>query len=156
MIVQSNLGSRNIKTRLKPVSGWPPLMALIDLLFLLLLLFVLSTQFVRVSGFKVELPRVSGGNEVDMKRHIVTVMPGEKDVLIYFNDKPVSLEQLKQDFNTVRNHSGNGEDAIILIADKSVSYEAIAEIMSAAESAQLATFLPVAVPTEKHQSVFLQ
>ena len=37
MISRTVLGARRFQTRLKPVSGWPPLVALIDLMFLLLL-----------------------------------------------------------------------------------------------------------------------
>ena len=159
MIVQTSLGSRRFQTRLKPVSGWPPLVALIDLMFLLLLFFVLATSFVSVSGIPVNLPQVRGGNVVDMERYIVTVVPSDrknlsKPALIYFNDRQVTPEQLKQELNTVRNHSRSA--SVIIMADKDVPQGVFAEIMGIAENAQLSVFLPMAAPEEKNTSVFLQ
>jgi biopolymer transport protein ExbD len=159
MISRTVLGARRFQTRLKPVSGWPPLVALIDLMFLLLLFFVLATSFVRVSGIQVDLPRVQGGSVVDMERYVVTVVPSDrkdlsKPVLIYFNDRPVTLEQLKQELNTVRSHSRSA--SVIVMADKAVPQGAFAEIMAIAENAQLSVFLPMAAPEQKSSSVFLQ
>ncbi|MBQ8754620.1 MAG: biopolymer transporter ExbD [Lentisphaeria bacterium] len=159
MIVQTSLGSRRFQTRLKPVSGWPPLVALIDLMFLLLLFFVLATSFVSVSGIPVNLPQVRGGNVVDMERYIVTVVPSDrknlsKPALIYFNDRQVTPERLKQELNTVRNHSRSA--SVIIMADKDVPQGVFAEIMGIAENAQLSVFLPMAAPEEKNTSVFLQ
>ncbi|MBO5307617.1 MAG: biopolymer transporter ExbD [Lentisphaeria bacterium] len=159
MIVQTSLGSRRFQTRLKPVSGWPPLVALIDLMFLLLLFFVLATSFVSVSGIQVNLPQVRGGNVVDMERYVVTVVPSDrknlsKPALIYFNDRQVTPEQLKQELNTVRNHSRSA--SVIIMADKDVPQGVFAEIMGIAENAQLSVFLPMAAPEEKNTSVFLQ
>ena len=113
MIARTALGSRHFQTRLKPVSGWPPLVALIDLMFLLLLFFVLATSFVRVSGIQVDLPRVQGGSVVDMERYVVTVVPSDrkdlnKPALVYFNDRPVTLEQLKQPFRYGHRYGGQG------------------------------------------------
>ena len=159
MIVQTSLGSRRFQTRLKAVSGWPPLVALIDLMFLLLLFFVLATSFVSVSGIQVNLPQVRGGNVVDMERYVVTVVPSDrknlsKPALIYFNDRQVTPEQLKQELNTVRNHSRSA--SVIIMADKDVPQGVFAEIMGIAENAQLSVFLPMAAPEEKNTSVFLQ
>jgi biopolymer transport protein ExbD len=159
MIARTALGSRHFQTRLKPVSGWPPLVALIDLMFLLLLFFVLATSFVRVSGIQVDLPRVQGGSVVDMERYVVTVVPSDrkdlnKPALVYFNDRPVTLEQLKQELNTVRSHTRSA--TVIVMADKAVPQGVFAEIMAIAENAQLAVFLPMAAPEEKNTSIFLQ
>lgn len=159
MIARTELGSRHFRTRLKPVSGWPPLMALIDLMFLLLLFFVLATSFVRVSGIPVDLPSVRCENTIDIERHVVTLVPGDranpdKGVLIYFKDAPVSFEQLKQELNAVHNHSGN--TSIIIMADKAVPHGDVVKVMAIAEGEKLSTLLSVAPPAEKGQSVFLQ
>lgn len=156
---KSAIGQRRYQTRLKPVSGWPALTALIDVMFLLLLFFFLSASFVRVSGISVELPRVRPTNIADMERYIISVVPAdpqqpEKGCLVYFNDRPMTVEALKQELNLV--HGRSRTASIIILADRRAPHGAVTEIMAIAESSQLASFIVVTPPGQKPETVFIQ
>ena len=58
-MIRHEIGRRRYQTRLKPLSGWPELTALVDILFLVLIFFFLSSSFVRVSGISVNDPVIT-------------------------------------------------------------------------------------------------
>ena len=74
-MIRTDIGRRRYCTRLKPLSGWPGVTALVDIFFLALIFFFLSGSFVRVSGISVELPRVRPSNIADMEKFVVTITP---------------------------------------------------------------------------------
>ncbi|UKI33820.1 MAG: hypothetical protein L6W00_10595 [Lentisphaeria bacterium] len=74
-MIRTDIGRRRYRTRLKPLSGWPEVIALVDIFFLALIFFFLSGSFVRVSGISVELPRVRPSNIADMEKFVVTITP---------------------------------------------------------------------------------
>ena len=151
----SSIGGRRYKPGLKPKSGWPELTALIDVLFLVLLFLFLSSSFVRVTGIRVNLPRVRPSSSAELERFVVTITRGEGGGrLLYFNDRPVTPETLKQQFNEVHGRSRNA--TIIILADRGVTLEQSAEVMALAEAAELASFLVTIPPGERPETVFGQ
>ena len=156
-MIKSEIGKRRYQTRLKPRSGWPELTALIDVMFLTLLFLFLSASFVRVSGVKVELPKVRVSSAVSLERFIVTVVPpasAGQPHLFYFNDQPVSLETLKQRLAEVSGRSGNA--SIIIRADRRVPFEQVAQVMALAEAAKLSSFIAVVPASASQETVFGQ
>ncbi len=157
---KSEIGHRRYQTRLKPVTNWPPLTALIDLMFLLLIFFFLSGAFVRVSGIKVDLPRVPRTDVMDLEKFIITIAPDGRapdGCLFYFNDRPVTLEGLKQQLSEVRGRMNGGSSATVVIRPgQGVPTERILDVMVIAAGAQLASFIATAPPGEKPETVFGQ
>lgn len=156
-MIRPEIGKRRYQTRLRPVSGWPDLTALIDVLFLTLIFFFLSSSFVRVSGISVELPRVSPSSVASLEKFIISITPDNgtnSKCLIYFNDQPVSRESLKQQLNEVRGRSRNA--SVVIRADRRVPFETVAEVIALAESARLSSFIAVNPPSERREAVFGQ
>ena len=143
---------RRIPSRLKPLSGLPPMVAAIDIFFLTLFFFMLSSSFVQVSGIKVDLPRAETTVAADIEKFIVTIAWTDKGPLTFFNDRPVSHEKLKEEFARV---SGISKSAMIVIrADRRVPFEPVTEIMAMAEKAKLASFIAVMPPRTDRETVF--
>jgi len=154
---EKNWGRRRYAPTLKPKAGWPELTALIDVLFLILLFFALSGSFVRVSGIGVELPRIQAPNIADVERLVVTVSPPDahgKTCQIFFQDKLVTLEMLRQNF--FRLNDSSGRPSIIICADRRVPFETVARIMASAEEAKIPSFIALAPPDAKRETRFEQ
>ena len=135
---------RRYRTRLRLLSGWPELTALIDILFLALLVFVISSSFVRVSGISVELPRLSAPDTAVLERYIVTITPPDLEHsqgTIYYRDRPVTHDELRQSLNEL--HDRSKQASVVIRADRRVPFSEVAAVMAIAETAQLPSFIAV-------------
>ena len=154
---ENKIGRRRYAPSLKPKSGWPELTALIDVLFLILLFFALSGSFVRISGIGVELPRIQAPSVANVERLVVTVSPPDapgKPCQIFFQDKLVPLEMLRQNFFKLNDSSGRS--SIIICADRRVPFDTVARIMASAEEAKISSFIALAPPNVKRETRFEQ
>ena len=133
--------------RLKPFHGRPDLTPLVDAMFLLLIFFMLSSSYVQVSGIKVDPPHVGTVNTLGIEKFVITVSMSSGTPEVFFNEKMVSLEQLKQELAKVSIHSKSG--TIIIRADKKTSIEKVAELMALAEKARLSFILATVPPKSK-------
>ena len=119
------------RTRCQISKGLIDAAPLVNVVFLLLLFFVLNSQFVMQSGVPVILPS-SGGYPVrnSFQSLVVTVT---RDDLLFFNDQPIPMDKLEQ---TLREavQQGRGRELIIR-AGSQVSVGTEVEIMSAANRA---------------------
>ena len=152
-----SIGKRRYAPSLKPKSGWPELTALIDVLFLSLLFFALSSSFVRVSGIGVELPRVPAPDVADVEKFVVTVAAPEspgKPCPVYFQDKLMTIDMLKIRFFRLNEKSPRA--SIIICADRRVPFDTVSRIMAIAESAKISSFIALAPPDAKRETRFEQ
>lgn len=143
---KSFFGYRRYRTRLKPFSGLPEVTALVDVLFLAMMLIVSASSFVKVSGVNVSLPEVTSRNidsMVNLERLVVSLTPPDRngEVRIYFRDKQMTGKMLKQELGDV--HSKFPQTAIIISADRKVPFEKLAEVMTTVASAELRSFVAV-------------
>lgn len=95
----------------------------LDVVLLLLVFFLLGSNFVLRSGISVELPFSSSILPPVAQSHVVTVSPGLAPV-IYFDEKRVSLEQLGEELEK----ETRGRRHIILKADRLASHGIVMEI----------------------------
>ncbi|MBQ4337251.1 MAG: biopolymer transporter ExbD [Lentisphaeria bacterium] len=143
---------RRIPLKCKPLSGMPPMIAVIDIFFLTLFFFMLSSSFVQVSGIKVDLPRAETTVSADIEKFIVTIAWSAEGPKLFFNDRPVTHEELKEDLAKI---SGISRSAMIVIrADRRIPFEPVSEIMTMAEKAQLASFIAVMPQRKDREAVF--
>jgi biopolymer transport protein ExbD len=130
-------GKVKIKTKLKPFTGKPDLTPLVDVLFLLLIFFMLSSSFVQVSGIKVELPEISYNSNLGIEKYVVTI---DKNGRVFFNDSPVERwNTLKEELSRLGSRTESG--TIILRADSKTDFGTVARIMSLAEEVNLNVFV---------------
>ncbi len=94
--------------------------SLIDVMFLLVLFFMLSSTFKNQPAINLVLPRSSTAQEVTDSPAIV-YLTASGDV--YLNDKPVAREQLRDALRQLQ--AGTGDDRIVLRADENASHGAV-------------------------------
>jgi len=141
---------RRYRTSLRHFSGWPDLIALVDILFLSLLYFVLATNVVRVSGVKVALPKMDTSTMSSLGRFVISVAPPERDgegVRIYFQEKRCdNIDDLRQKLSELCVDKNSKPSSVIIRADRRVSFEEVAKVMDAAKNFDISCFIAVEVP----------
>jgi len=99
------------------------LSSLTDIVFLLLVFFLLSSTFIIQPGIKVSLPEAETSDDVLDKSITVTIA---KEGLLYLNDKQVSLNELGANLNSLfKSFAG---EVIVLKADKEVMVNRLVEV----------------------------
>jgi biopolymer transport protein ExbD len=118
-----------IKAHIEPATSFNAI-SLTDIIFLLLVFFLLSSTFVLQPGVKVQLP-VTTTNDISSEKSIVVSLT--KDGAVYLNDEQVNkLElgaRLRQKILDI------GKPILVLRADKAVTVESLVEIMDIAKTA---------------------
>jgi biopolymer transport protein ExbD len=98
--------------------------SLIDVLFLLLIFFMVSSTFLEQPGIKLELPYAQSAVVAEQKDYILFV---EKSGTMFLNEAEVAMENL----NTILTEAlpNMNEGSLILKADQDVSHGIIVRIM---------------------------
>ena len=107
--------------------GWILLIGLVDLAFLLVFFLLLSSNFILQQGISVSMPFSRFTLGPQSNQQIVSITGGAVPA-IYFQDQRVTLEQLGPLLDAAKRK----DQSIIIKADRSVSYETVAEITNSA------------------------
>ncbi len=135
--------------------GWPDLTPMVDVLFLLLIFFMISNSFVQVSGIKVDLPKVGAVNRLGVEKFILTVVKMNDKWEINFNDQVIDdWDKLKEKLANVKSHSTTG--TVIVRADRKVPFGVISRIMVLAEKSELSVFVATSPTEQKSDATFNQ
>jgi biopolymer transport protein ExbD len=148
-----------IKTNVKIISGPVPLAPLVDVVFLLLIFFMISSSLVFWPGLrvdtKVQLPASRTNSMRAADKLVITMTRSE---LYFFNDKPVGWDDLERQLKeavlssriATGKRRGSKDDGaaepyrsplVVLRADKSIPYGKIVDVMSLARSLNLGVYL---------------
>ncbi|MGD0058215.1 MAG: biopolymer transporter ExbD [Verrucomicrobiia bacterium] len=130
------------KTHCQMSKGMVDPAPLVNVVFLLLLFFVLNSQLVMQSGFPVDLSAAGGASLIHSFQTLVVTVA--RDDLLFFNDQPVPIEKLEQTLREAVQRTRVHE--LIIRTDKQVSYGKVAEIQSAAFRAGIVTVNQAARP----------
>jgi biopolymer transport protein ExbD len=98
--------------------------SLIDVLFLLLIFFMISTTFLSTPAIKLELPKAQHADPVRQEPLVVYVDAAGN---IYLNDEPMDMGFLAAALKGKL--AQNDDKAVILKADSRVSHGAVVEVM---------------------------
>ena len=98
-----------------------------DLIFLLLIFFMLTSSFVTPSGLPVNLP-TSMASTIEVQKVSVTVT---KDLLFYVNDKKVTRNTLESE---LKRNLASPNGVVVLHIDKSVPTEELVYVAGIATS----------------------
>lgn len=128
------------ETTRKPLSAFS-LSSLTDIVFLLLVFFLLTSQFVVQTGVKVKLP-ASKMNEQSMPTKLIVSITEDKNVYIGseqtdINSVAIKLSKLKENIS---------ENNLVIRADKSVNIDLVIQVIDAAKSVGIDKFT---IETEK-------
>ena len=102
--------------------------SLIDVLFILLIFFMVTSNFIEQPGMKLELPETKTQEVARVEQLTVFV---SKDGEIFINDQPVELASLAAQLDQYIVQ--DDEQTLILKADRAASHGLIVQIMDAAK-----------------------
>ena len=107
-----------------------PLTSLIDIVFLLLIYFLLTTNFMVDEGIKIKLPKASATSPQTQKEITIVV---DKAGRAFLENQEVPLNEL---FSVLKGHLQGREDGLVVIkADRSVVLNKAVRVMDVAKAA---------------------
>jgi biopolymer transport protein ExbD len=106
------------------------LTSLIDVLFLLLIFFMISTTFLSQPAIKLELPKAENAEIVRQTSTVVYIDPSGN---VYLNDEPISPALLGEALKM--RLSGDLDKAVVLKADSRVSHGTVINILDVIKGA---------------------
>ncbi len=102
--------------------------SLIDVLFILLIFFMVTSNFIEQPGMKLELPETKTQEVARVEQLTIFV---SKDGEIFLNDQPVELSELSGQLNQYKDQEN--KQTLILKADRAASHGLIVQIMDVAK-----------------------
>lgn len=130
----------NLEMNNKPLVAFS-VSSLTDIVMLLLIFFLLTSQFVLQTGVKIKLPGAKHNEQLAPSKLVVTLSDkGE----IFVGDERIQLEMLAGKLNQLK--SSSPENNLILRADKSVPVELVIKVIDSARGIGIQKFT---IETEK-------
>jgi biopolymer transport protein ExbD len=102
--------------------------SLIDVLFLLLIFFMVSSTFLEQPGIKLELPHAQSAVVVEQKNYTLFV---DKSGKMFLNDDEVQMQDLESEIREAL--PDMKENALVLKADQDVSHGVVVKVMDLAK-----------------------
>ena len=108
---------------------------LIDVVFLLLIFFMLATSFDERSAFKIDLPKSTAAKTKSTLKEVQVLVDKDRNVYVRFTDNSGKSQNESLDLTSfvsvVSEKLNNSENKdVIISADKDIDYGFIVEIMS--------------------------
>ena len=125
-----------IKRYIKPVIN---IASLVDVLFLLLIFFMVTSAFVEQPNIKLELPSTRNSEVSKIENMVLTIA---RDGGLFLQDNPVDKRNLEKELRRVI--LDTGDEVLVLKADKFVPYGVVIDIMDTVKGAG---FKKVVAPT---------
>lgn len=113
-----------IEHGLKPIDITP----LIDIVFQLLIFFMLSSSFISNQGIKVNLPKAVTAEAANEENLLITV---SRENVIYLDKKVLTVKELK----TVLVQAGKEKKAVLILADQRTDLGRVVEVWDIAREA---------------------
>lgn len=119
---------------------------MVDMLFLILLFFLVTSSFIEQPNIKLELPSTKYASASKLEEQVLTISPDGK---LFFQNEPIERKDL---VSVLKNTFSKQDDkTLILRADKNVTYGIVVDIMDAAKGAGLRRIVaPTVLEPEKH------
>ncbi|MBS1257429.1 MAG: Biopolymer transport protein ExbD [Candidatus Scalindua arabica] len=125
-----------VKRYIKPVIN---IASLVDVLFLLLIFFMVTSAFVEQPNIKLELPSTRHSEISKMNNMVLSIA---RDGKLFIQDKLVDERNLEKELRRVI--LDTGDEVLVLKADKYVPYGVVVDIMDTVKGAG---FRKVIAPT---------
>jgi len=100
------------------------LTSLIDVLFILIIFFTVSSTFLEQPGIELKLPEAESSQSHTAQKIIVYV---DKEENIFLNDDPIGIDQVAEGVELLV--SGQIDKSVVLHADEDVSHGVIIRVM---------------------------
>ena len=106
--------------------------SLIDVIFLLLIFFLLTSTFSDQPGLKIQLPRAFSSQPREVEDLVISITRGGE---VYINQKPVERSRLGEELKKLADN--RDQPSVILKADREVSYGIVVELIDLSRRAGL-------------------
>ncbi len=117
------------------------LTSMIDVVFLLLIFFMISTTFVETPGLSIKLPESSAQRAAEEPRELRIYVSSKGE--IYLKDQKIDVERLRKELRSNRDRSA--ETTFLLLADQEARHGRVVELMDLAREEG---FTRLAIATE--------
>lgn len=117
--------------------------SLTDIVMLLLIFFLLTSQFVIQSGVKIKLPGSKTNEQIAPSKLVVTV---NDEGRVFLGTEDVGIESLSGRLSLIK--SNTAENNLIIRADKTAQIDIIIKVIDAAKGAGIDKFT---IETEKEE-----
>ena len=117
--------------------------SLTDIVMLLLIFFLLTSQFVIQTGVKVKLPGSIMNEKSEPSKMIVTLTTAG---VVYAGEDEISIDQLAVKLGEMK--AQTNEDNLIIRADKTVAIDLVIKVIDAAKISKIEKFT---IETEKEK-----
>ncbi len=117
--------------------------SLTDIVLLLVIFFLLTSQFVIHTGVKVKLPGSRTNEQAEPTQLVVTIT---SENAIYVGSEQIGIDQLALKLN--ENLELNDQNNLVIRADKTVQIDVVIKVIDAAKSVGIGKFT---IETEKEQ-----
>lgn len=108
------------------------LVPMVDVLFLVLLFFLITSSFIEQPNIKLELPSTKYVSTSKLEERVLTI---SQDGKLFFQNEPVERKDL---VSILKNAFSKQDDkTLVMRADKNVPYGVIIDVMDAAKGAGL-------------------
>ena len=104
---------------------------LVDVVFLLLIFFLLTSSFIFQPGIKINLPKAITSEVLQQENLVITITAENK---IYLNDNPISDEDLYVEMKD----AAKGSSTLLIKADRSASLGKVVEVWDMCREAGIA------------------
>ncbi|PJA97542.1 MAG: biopolymer transporter ExbD [Ignavibacteriales bacterium CG_4_9_14_3_um_filter_34_10] len=115
--------------------------SLTDIVMLLLIFFLLTSQFVIQTGVKVKLPGAKNNEQLAPAKLVISISKNER---IFFGNKEISLDELAGKISQVV--SDSKESNLVIHSDKDAKLDIIIKVIDAAKGIGINKFT---IETEK-------
>ena len=115
----------HFRRRLNP-SVKADMVPMIDVVFQLVIFFMVSSTFIQTPGISIVLPESSTAESVTMTSLVVTVVSEDE---IYLNKEMQSLETLGEALAAVTDEEREALTAVVIEGDEEVSYELLVRVL---------------------------
>ncbi|MBI1192440.1 MAG: biopolymer transporter ExbD [Bacteroidetes bacterium] len=109
--------------------------SLTDIIFLLLIFFLLTSTLVQPNAVKLLLPNST--SQTQARQNVAVAIDAQNQ--FYFNNEPVALEQLAS--LLLQGVAGQPDPTVVLYADKTVAIEQVVKVMSIASDQKIKMIL---------------
>ena len=117
--------------------------SLTDIVLLLVIFFLLTSQFVIHTGVKVKLPGSRTNDQAEPTQLVVTIT---SENAVYIGSEQIGIDQLALRLN--ENLQLNDQNNLVIRADKTVQIDIVIKVIDAARSVGIGKFT---IETEKEQ-----
>ncbi len=113
------------KRRLKPIAS-VDLIPMIDVIFQLVVFFMVSSTFIITPGIELQLPDSATAEPVVMSKVVITIVSPDE---IYLNKEKENLSSLGGRLESIGKEGGAEKRSVIVQGDKSVSYSLMVRVL---------------------------